>query len=62
MKNWVILLAVAGLLLLFLRLVLQLIGYLRLLRHPKAEPLAVPRLLTVEELARREIEESTGGH
>jgi TRAP-type C4-dicarboxylate transport system permease small subunit len=48
--------------LLFLRLFLQMIGYLRLLRHPKAEPLAVPRLLTVEELAKREIEESTGGH
>ena len=48
--------------LLFLRLILQLIGYLRLLRRPDAEPLAVPRMLTVEELARREIEESTGGH
>ncbi len=48
--------------LLFLRLVLQLIGYLRLLRRPDAEPVAVPRMLTVEELARREIEESTGGH
>jgi C4-dicarboxylate transporter DctQ subunit len=48
--------------LLFLRLILQLIGYLRLLRRPDAEPVAVPRMLTVEELARREIEESTGGH
>jgi len=48
--------------LLFLRLLLQLIGYVRLLRNPQAEPLAVARMLSVEELARREIEESTGGH
>ena len=48
--------------LLFLRLLVQLTGYLRLLRHPEAEPLAVPLILIVEELAAREIEESKAGH
>lgn len=47
--------------LLFLRLLVQVVGFLRLVIHPQAEPLAVPRMLTVEELAAREIEEATGG-
>jgi C4-dicarboxylate transporter DctQ subunit len=46
--------------LLFLRLLVQTAGYLRLLRHPEREPVGVPRMLTVEDLARREIEESIG--
>ena len=44
--------------LLWLRLAVQLVAYARLVRRPEAEPLAVPVLLTSEELARREIEES----
>jgi len=46
--------------LLFLRLLLQVAGYLRLLRRPDATPAAVPRLLTVEEIAAHEIEEAGG--
>lgn len=46
--------------LLWLRLLLQLAGYLRLVRDPRAEPVAVPKVLQPEELAAREIEE-TGG-
>jgi len=44
--------------LLWLRLVVQLVGYARLLRHPDLQPIAVPTILSAEELARREIEES----
>ena len=44
--------------LLWLRLLLQLVAYLRLLVHPQASPIAVPKELTAEELAAREIEES----
>lgn len=46
--------------LLWLRLVVQLVGFTRLLASPQAEPVAVPRVLTVEELAAIEIEESGG--
>lgn len=46
--------------LLFLRLLVQAAGYLRLVRNPGTEMIAVPRMLTVEELAKREIEESIG--
>ncbi len=46
--------------LLFLRLLVQAAGYLRLVQHPDREPVGVPRMLTVEDLARREIEESIG--
>lgn len=48
--------------LLFLRLLVQLFGYLRLLLHPESEPVAVPRALNVKELAAREIEEAKAGH
>lgn len=48
--------------LLFLRLLVQLFGFVRLLRRPDAEPLAVPRMLTPEELAAHQIEESKPGH
>ena len=48
--------------LLFLRLLLQLVAYLRLLLHPQAEAVAVPRMLSAEELAAREIEESKAGN
>ncbi|MDA1117048.1 MAG: TRAP transporter small permease [Proteobacteria bacterium] len=44
--------------LLWLRLVVQLAGYARLLRYPELEPIAVPTILSAAELARREIEES----
>jgi TRAP-type C4-dicarboxylate transport system permease small subunit len=44
--------------LLWLRLAVQLVGYGRLLRHPRAQPVAVPVILSVEELAKREIEDS----
>ena len=40
------------------RLMLQLWGYLRLLANPALKPLAVPVAETVEEAARREIEET----
>jgi TRAP-type mannitol/chloroaromatic compound transport system permease small subunit len=42
------------------RLLLQLWGYGRLLRDPGRAPLAVPRVETVEEHARHEIEEAIG--
>lgn len=44
--------------LLWLRLLVQFAGYARLLRHPELEPVAVPVILTPEQLARKEIEES----
>jgi len=44
--------------LLWLRLLVQLAGYARLLLQPDAEPVAVPEILSVEQLAAREIEES----
>jgi C4-dicarboxylate transporter, DctQ subunit len=45
---------------LWLRIVIQLVDYVRLTRHPQAEPVAVPRLETIEEQAKAEIEESVG--
>lgn len=44
--------------LLWLRLVVQLVGFVRLFRDPDAAPVAVPVPLTVEQLAKIEIEES----
>lgn len=44
--------------LLWLRLVVQLVGYARLVRNPALEPVAVPVMLSAEELAKKEIEES----
>jgi len=46
--------------LLWLRLVVQLVGFTRLVVSPDAEPVAVPKVMTVEELAALEIEESIG--
>lgn len=45
---------------LWLRLALQLAGYLRLAFHPEAEPVAVPRLHTPEEMAHEEIADVLG--
>lgn len=45
---------------LLVRLLLQLWGYLRMLADPYGEPLAVPVAETVEQAARREIEEAIG--
>jgi C4-dicarboxylate transporter, DctQ subunit len=44
--------------LLWLRLLVQLAGYVRLVLRPDAPPVAVPVLLSAEELAAKEIEES----
>jgi len=44
--------------LLWLRLLVQLVGYARLTLRPDAQPVAVPVILSAEELARKEIEES----
>jgi C4-dicarboxylate transporter, DctQ subunit len=43
---------------LWLRLALQLLGYLRLVGQPDAQPVAVPHIESIEEIARREIEEA----
>jgi len=43
--------------LLWLRLLLQLAGFIRLLIHPNAQPVAVPKALTIEQQATQEIEE-----
>jgi TRAP-type C4-dicarboxylate transport system permease small subunit len=43
---------------LWLRLLIQLAGYLRLVASPGAEPVGVPRIATIEELARKEIEDA----
>ena len=43
---------------LWLRLLLQLAGYLRMALHPDAKPEGVPVVMTAEELARAEIEEA----
>jgi len=42
--------------LLWLRLLLQLAAYLRLMLNPSAAPVAVPRAMTAEEIAAQEIE------
>ena len=46
---------------LLLRLTLQIYGYLRLVRDPEAEPIAVPVLADIETQARHEIEETFDG-
>ena len=43
--------------LLWLRLLLQLAGFIRLIIHPDAQPVAVPKALTIEQQATQEIEE-----
>lgn len=47
--------------LLLLRLIIQSIGYGRLIIHPDAEPVAVPLILTEKDIAEKEIEDSLGG-
>ena len=46
--------------LLWLRIVLQIADYVRLVRWPDAAPVAVPKLETVEEQAKAEIEDALG--
>lgn len=46
----------ASLALLFLRLLVSLWGYLRLLAHPDADPIGVPEIIDVEEQAMRDAE------
>ena len=45
---------------LWLRLALQICGYLRMIRNPDAEPVAVPRLITFETQVQDEIAEALG--
>ena len=45
---------------LWLRLSLQIWGYLRLIAHPGAEPIAVPKLITLETQVKDEIAEALG--
>jgi C4-dicarboxylate transporter DctQ subunit len=45
---------------LWVRLVLQSLDYLRLIRHPDAQPIAVPVIETIEVQAQHEIEEALG--
>lgn len=44
--------------LLWLRLLLQFVAFLRLVASPEKEPVAVPTIQTIEEIARHEIDES----
>ena len=46
---------------LWLRLIVQSVGYARLLIHPDAAPVAVPLILTEKDIAEKEIEDSLGG-
>jgi TRAP-type mannitol/chloroaromatic compound transport system permease small subunit len=45
---------------LWVRLVLQVLDYMRLVRHPNAQPIAVPVIETIEVQAKNEIEEALG--
>ena len=45
---------------LWLRLVLQICGYLRMIAHPDAVPVAVPKLVTIETQVKDEIAEALG--
>lgn len=45
---------------LWLRLVLQICGYVRMIREPDAEPVAVPKLITIETQVKDEIAEALG--
>lgn len=45
---------------LWLRLALQIWGYLRMIVHPGAEPVAVPKLVTIESQVQDEIAEALG--
>jgi TRAP-type mannitol/chloroaromatic compound transport system permease small subunit len=46
--------------LLWLRLSLQICGYIRMIVHPDAEPVAVPKLITLETQVKDEIAEALG--
>ena len=46
--------------LLWLRIVVQLVDYMRMVRYPDATPVAVPQLESIEEQAKAEIEEALG--
>ena len=43
-----------------LRLVLQICGYVRMIRHPDAVPVAVPKLITIESQVHDEIADALG--
>ncbi len=45
---------------LWLRLSLQICGYLRMIAHPDAEPIAIPKLVTIETQVQDEIAEVLG--
>lgn len=45
---------------LLLRLSLQICGYIRMIAHPDAEPIAVPKLITIETQVQDEIAEALG--
>ena len=45
---------------LWLRLSLQISGYIRMIAHPEAEPVGVPKLITLETQVRDEIAEALG--
>lgn len=45
---------------LWLRLALQICGYLRMIRHPGAQPVGVPKLITIESQVQDEIAEALG--
>ena len=45
---------------LWLRLLLQICGYLRMIAHPDAVPVAVPKLVTIETQVKDEIAEALG--
>ncbi len=45
---------------LWLRLSLQICGYLRMIAHPEAQPVAVPKLITLETQVQDEIAEALG--
>jgi len=47
--------------LLWLRLLLQLVAFTRLVLKPEAEPVAVPTIQTIEEIAQHDIDESDDG-
>ncbi len=46
---------------LLVRLVIQLIGFIRLFLHPDAEPIGVPKIETVDEQAQHEIDAGLAG-
>ena len=45
---------------LWLRLGLQICGYIRMIRHPDAEPVAVPKLITIDSQVKDEIADALG--